>query len=59
MAECKLCYVVRLETRGKEFISVARITKGILSESENPAACKGIGYESARSHRDNTRNRSI
>jgi hypothetical protein len=49
-----MCFVARFETRGKEFISVARITKGIRSESESPAACEGAGFERALSHRVKT-----
>ncbi len=41
-------YIVRFETRGKEFTSVARLRKRSHSESESPAACKGSGCESAR-----------
>ena len=54
-------FVVRFETRDKEFISVARLTKGSRSESEYCAVLmhQAVGCESAPSHRDKTRNRLI
>ena len=52
-------YIVRLETRGKEFIYVARLTKVALAKANIPQFTRGLGVKAPCSHVDKTRNLSI
>ena len=38
-------YIVRFETRGKEFVSVARLTKVAVAKAKIPQLVRGLGVK--------------